>query len=109
MAIRLKFVDEWKDWLRRRVGEQTVRKGQSMSSTVSPDQGVRCRRRIGARHRGEVSSRCDSERGVFPDLLPVPVLTPWRGRVIPRSEEHTSELKSLMRISYALFCLKKKK
>src|SRR3546814_3622481 len=28
---------------------------------------------------------------------------------IGRSEEHTSELQSLMRISYALFCLKKKK
>src|SRR3546814_1898770 len=52
----------------------------------------------------------------------------WRGRVrrrphlcrdirppqraagtYPRSEEHTSELQSLMRISYAVFCLKKKK
>src|SRR3546814_1568121 len=29
--------------------------------------------------------------------------------VIGRSEEHTSELQSLMRISYAVFCLKKKK
>src|SRR3546814_8140118 len=28
--------------------------------------------------------------------------------VISRSEEHTSELQSLMRISYAVFCLKKK-
>src|SRR3546814_2377668 len=28
--------------------------------------------------------------------------------VEPRSEEHTSELQSLMRISYAVFCLKKK-
>src|SRR3546814_2397788 len=28
--------------------------------------------------------------------------------VAPRSEEHTSELQSLMRISYAVFCLKKK-
>src|SRR3546814_10341001 len=28
---------------------------------------------------------------------------------IQRSEEHTSELQSLMRISYAVFCLKKKK
>src|SRR3546814_7720567 len=28
--------------------------------------------------------------------------------VIARSEEHTSELQSLMRISYAVFCLKKK-
>src|SRR3546814_9314386 len=32
------------------------------------------------------------------------------GREAPlRSEEHTSELQSLMRISYAVFCLKKKK
>src|SRR3546814_1583680 len=28
---------------------------------------------------------------------------------MPRSEEHTSELQSLMRISYAVLCLKKKK
>src|SRR3546814_8171940 len=28
---------------------------------------------------------------------------------VPRSEEHTSELQSLMRISYAVFCLKKHK
>src|SRR3546814_6320761 len=34
---------------------------------------------------------------------PVPPKTPHR------SEEHTSELQSLMRISYAVFCLKKKK
>src|SRR3546814_8087977 len=34
-----------------------------------------------------------------------------RGKILwqPRSEEHTSELQSLMRISYAVFCLKKKK
>src|SRR3546814_3105717 len=32
-----------------------------------------------------------------------------RGAVVLRSEEHTSELQSLMRISYAVFCLKKKK
>src|SRR3546814_4288250 len=29
--------------------------------------------------------------------------------LIPRSEEHTSELQSLMRISYAVFCLQKKR
>src|SRR3546814_2012490 len=33
---------------------------------------------------------------------------PWAMTFI-RSEEHTSELQSLMRISYAVFCLKKKK
>src|SRR3546814_6508061 len=32
-------------------------------------------------------------------------LTTW----VPRSEEHTSELQSLMRNSYAVFCLKKQK
>src|SRR3546814_19027915 len=49
-----------------------------------------------------------------------PVLAPPEGRERPvveeapeidldeRSEEHTSELQSLMRISYAVFCLKKK-
>src|SRR3546814_9033653 len=41
----------------------------------------------------------DSGQGI--PTLPPPVL--------PRSEEHTSELQSLMRISYAVFCLKKKK
>src|SRR3546814_4120888 len=38
----------------------------------------------------------------------------WRAKLVThvreeRSEEHTSELQSLMRISYAVFCLKKKK
>src|SRR3546814_9193307 len=32
-----------------------------------------------------------------------------RADIAGRSEEHTSELQSLMRISYAVFCLKKKK
>src|SRR3546814_9046988 len=31
------------------------------------------------------------------------------GGLVGRSEEHTSELQSLMRISYAVFCLKKKR
>src|SRR3546814_6772872 len=38
------------------------------------------------------------------DKLVMPVTL----RVVFRSEEHTSELQSLMRISYAVFCLKKK-
>src|SRR3546814_2691752 len=32
----------------------------------------------------------------------------WRVTVVGRSEEHTSELQSIMRSSYAVFCLKKK-
>src|SRR3546814_1505729 len=46
----------------------------------------------------------------FRDRFPVERGT-WRWGVTPqpaRSEEHTSELQSLMRISYAVFCLKKK-
>src|SRR3546814_1679067 len=39
-------------------------------------------------------------------FIPFALLQPLRN-VPPRSEEHTSELQSLMRISYAVFCLKK--
>src|SRR3546814_8840611 len=43
-------------------------------------------------------------------ILPVEIAKRWREHVgTRRSEEHTSELQSLMRISYAVFCLKKKK
>src|SRR3546814_7046718 len=38
------------------------------------------------------------------DLMAIRLTCCWNGR----SEEHTSELQSLMRISYAVFCLKKK-
>src|SRR3546814_10582371 len=50
--------------------------------------------------------RCLKESGVVDASISRmdPKLVPAR-----RSEEHTSELQSLMRISYAVFCLKKKK
>src|SRR3546814_8923840 len=41
--------------------------------------------------------------------IPVTVVQPNVGQQDKRSEEHTSELQSLMRSSYAVFCLKKKK
>src|SRR3546814_18581353 len=42
-------------------------------------------------------------------VLPLPERAASACRApLPRSEEHTSELQSLMRISYAVFCLKKK-
>src|SRR3546814_16951844 len=50
--------------------------------------------------------------------IPIRTVASWRtqrarrrglGYSRARSEEHTSELQSLMRISYAVFCLKKKK
>src|SRR3546814_3756787 len=58
------------------------------------------------------------EAAVGKPVLTANQVTVWKGLqlvgaapAIPglRSEEHTSELQSLMRISYAVFCLKKKK
>src|SRR3546814_17871442 len=48
-------------------------------------------------------------RGGIRRRLAVRVHDDRRTAPIERSEEHTSELQSLMRISYAVFCLKKKK
>src|SRR3546814_7933304 len=41
-------------------------------------------------------------------FLPTYAQAGWIAPLLLRSEEHTSELQSLMRISYAVFCLKKK-
>src|SRR3546814_5023556 len=55
---------------------------------------------------GQVGQRCDPRRDRHRHALRLrDLLTRERHR----SEEHTSELQSLMRISYAVFCLKKKK
>src|SRR3546814_9004558 len=48
-------------------------------------------------------------RDVADDLVQETLMKAWAARKrFQRSEEHTSELQSLMRISYAVFCLKKK-
>src|SRR3546814_8964225 len=70
-----------------------------------------------ARRRGALPGRGGRPRGgVRPGLRdrrtrPAQLRrdAPAGGGGDPRSEEHTSELQSLMRISYAVFCLKKKK
>src|SRR3546814_7696007 len=51
---------------------------------------------------GAIASRADRASGT-PDTIVCRAASPNA-----RSEEHTSELQSLMRISYAVFCLKKK-
>src|SRR3546814_3213648 len=65
-----------------------------------------------------ISTPCESPSGATAAILPTPSTWPvtmWPPSSSPtfsarsRSEEHTSELQSLMRISYAVFCLKKKK
>src|SRR3546814_5916928 len=51
---------------------------------------------------------CPSHTGLPPRRCPWHTERCWPcRRRAPRSEEHTSELQSLMRISYAVFCLKK--
>src|SRR3546814_3978848 len=69
-------------------------------------QGYRTKlqRRTSGPHRGG----CSFRRGTLYHLLSNRI---YIGDIIHkgRSEEHTSELQSLMRISYAVFCLKKKK
>src|SRR3546814_4362896 len=45
----------------------------------------------------------------LPAAIGAQIAHPDKTVVCVRSEEHTSELQSLMRISYAVFCLKKKK
>src|SRR3546814_1159515 len=59
---------------------------------------------IGAALEAEIALKC----GVSDQNWLAPLVDELRFLLI-RSEEHTSELQSLMRISYAVFCLKKKK
>src|SRR3546814_5285504 len=65
------------------------------------------RERVGRLHPADIADLfellSDEDRPLFASVLG-DLLSPD-----VRSEEHTSELQSLMRISYAVFCLKKKK
>src|SRR3546814_9986341 len=70
------------------------------------------------RSRGGSRRSPSGDFGALPSQIPPVGARPPRvaallrriaDQVDPRSEEHTSELQSLMRISYAVFCLKKKK
>src|SRR3546814_5785658 len=61
-----------------------------------------------SRHPGQATAGSAS-RDLWMGRAPGGAIGPDRSRVTLRSEEHTSELQSLMRISYAVFCLKIKK
>src|SRR3546814_1687413 len=61
--------------------------------------------RLAADHQGPRLQRGD---GPLPGLQQHRLAVRRRPSALARSEEHTSELQSLMRISYAVFCLKKK-
>src|SRR3546814_4917921 len=75
-----------------------------MLGIIDPDEGTS--RLFGGLTPQSVRGRIGNlpeERGLYPGMKAREAIA------FMRSEEHTSELQSLMRISYAVFCLKKKK
>src|SRR3546814_1694764 len=86
------------DQRRARIGQRLVDRAANVGEVVTvAGDGVPARRAIAGQH---ILGRRQVGRAVDRDLVVVPQ---------DRSEEHTSELQSLMRISYAVFCWKKKK
>src|SRR3546814_1128887 len=81
--------------------------GGSLRRRWSRGEGYSCRCQVRSRrnHRESEMPRLPLNFGLLPSeaILFDSFLARWK-----RSEEHTSELQSLMRISYAVFCLKKK-
>src|SRR3546814_1861366 len=74
-----------------------------MNSKPSPTPSIRDRARHWAgKHLPKPSTGC------FQKCILAVLRRPVESAKYVRSEEHTSELQSLMRISYAVFCLKKK-
>src|SRR3546814_7870525 len=77
---------------------------------------LRAGRAMAGRAMAEASAPPSPKRRAMPaSIMPRCISSRSRGGTArparmraPRSEEHTSELQSLMRISYAVFCLKKK-
>src|SRR3546814_4481267 len=65
------------------------------------------RSRFGGITRAQLAQRYRERPGDFHQIAGAPACVEATKQII-RSEEHTSELQSLMRISYAVFCLKKK-
>src|SRR3546814_3549410 len=76
-----------------------------------PDNRIIVQRRHGRDGvKVEIRERADPENsGIVDQDIGCAKSLPREGKELGRSEEHTSELQSLMRISYAVFCLKKKK
>src|SRR3546814_3405305 len=87
-----------------------VERGQERISTSRPAR-LNTPMPAGSSRRAISSPQPDRPRARMTDgsSIPAPSSAMARNAVPSRSEEHTSELQSLMRISYAVFCLQKKK
>src|SRR3546814_4243682 len=97
-------------------GEICLRGPQVMAGYWQKPQETAAALRDGWLHTGDVGTMDADGYFYLVDRLKEVIVTggykvyPRRvEEAIHRSEEHTSELQSLMRISYAVFCLKKKK
>src|SRR3546814_8257171 len=93
--------------LRRTIDETRIALGKAVRT--QPHAFERAGAEILDHHVGAVDQppRRDQAIGALQDEADA-ALVAVEHREITRSEEHTSELQSLMRISYAVFCLKKK-
>src|SRR3546814_8686637 len=80
-----------------------------IGATIKPMGAVMQEGARGRKWRCLTISDARLRRRNFLYSLPTERLSAAAAVVAKRSEEHTSELQSLMRISYAVFCLKKKK
>src|SRR3546814_2954488 len=78
-------------------------------SPGAPGAAPRAGRDIGEAAAGPDRRLCHRHRAADRLLRAADPAAGAGDRALRRSEEHTSELQSLMRISYAVFCLKKKK
>src|SRR3546814_6774572 len=80
----------------------------------APNLGIRCGVNSKPLFLCQEKRPCNSHPALLPvprccvRNVPCPTTKSAPSRLPSRSEEHTSELQSLMRISYAVFCLKKK-
>src|SRR3546814_1149022 len=95
----------------RRRRRHTAGIGAAWRRTASSCRGAADNGKKGGKQRGALRDLACTHRpgalgGLDDAARRVNVTHPWAGRL--RSEEHTSELQSLMRISYAVFCLTKK-
>src|SRR3546814_5955140 len=107
------------DWSNAQLGADNPSAGQhadeamlAMAGMMAYGQEMAADRR--AEPRDDIISRIvnaevDGEKLTDEEFQMFWLLLVVAGNETTRSEEHTSELQSLMRISYAVFCLKKKK
>src|SRR3546814_4104834 len=95
---------------RRRRGALVRRRNRRRGGGGRPRRPVRLAGR-GMAPGQECEHRPPHRRGLclMNDTIKPPTILLTAAQATVRSEEHTSELQSLMRISYAVFCLKKKK